>query len=103
VSGNFSLILAILTKSYRLDFNDVLGGVSFTGTKDWRTMMPEWSKYANESFGESGSLYCPTDHSSHHSSAGRLQAPTMMAMKISIMTPSRSPRREPKIHLSFWK
>jgi len=51
VSGNIYQILATWTNSCRLDFNDVLGGTSFTGTKDWKTMMPQWSAYAHESFG----------------------------------------------------
>jgi len=51
VSGNIYQILATWTNSCRLDFNDVLGGTSFTGTRDWKTMMPQWSAYAHESFG----------------------------------------------------
>jgi hypothetical protein len=49
------LILPPLADIDRLDFNDALGSKSFTRTKDWRSMMPEWSSYAAEAFGMSSS------------------------------------------------
>jgi hypothetical protein len=55
VSGIFFLILPPYTNIHRLDFNDALGSTSFTGTKDWRSMMPEWSSYAADAFGKSSS------------------------------------------------
>jgi len=55
VSGILFLILLPFTNIHRLDFNDALGGTSFTGTKDWKSMMPEWSSYAAEAFGKSSS------------------------------------------------
>lgn len=36
----------------RFDFNDKLDGTSFTQTKDWKPIAPEWNKYAWEQFGE---------------------------------------------------
>ena len=55
MSGIFFLILPPFSNIHRLDFNDALGGTSFTGTKDWRSMMPEWSSYAANAFGKSSS------------------------------------------------
>ena len=34
------------------DFNENLDGTSFTKTKDWKLIAPEWNKYAWEQFGE---------------------------------------------------
>ena len=36
----------------RFDFNENLDGTSFTKTKDWKPIAPEWNKYAWEQFGE---------------------------------------------------
>ncbi|KAG2100191.1 uncharacterized protein F5147DRAFT_655632 [Suillus discolor] len=40
----------------RIDFNEKLEGSSFTDTKDWKAMLPEWNAYVGEEFGEV--LFC---------------------------------------------
>ncbi|KAG1887947.1 uncharacterized protein F5891DRAFT_987955 [Suillus fuscotomentosus] len=34
----------------RIDFNEKLEGNSFTDTKDWKSMLPEWNAYVGEEF-----------------------------------------------------
>jgi hypothetical protein len=87
-----------LAHSCRIDFNDVLGSISFTGTKNWKSMLLEWSAYACASFGKSSSLYSP----SHHSSGSRVQVPMPTAMKTLTMRSSRSARREPSTRHTIW-
>ena len=98
MSGNFFLILPTYTNSHRLDFNDILGSASFTATKDWRSMLPEWSSYAADSFGKSS-----PSPSTHYSYGGCLQAPAMMQMRTLTATPSRSAKRGRKTLHSIWR
>lgn len=56
INGSALLPLSLIDSDHlpviRLDFNERLQGKSFTGTKDWKPLLSEWSAYAGEEFGE---------------------------------------------------